>query len=218
MFTQWTTYITKAVSTWHPERAMKIPRPNTVTVANKEISWKNKLLSKVVTTSIAKTLIQQFVSPDAIMLIELIGKSLRKYYKDTPQIAEKFEQVVLQTGLDAAFLISDKVITKENLISLRDPIFKLWSESLDMLELSFYFDAEQLKQTFVGLADALELYLLPYLSTKEKRDQVLDFKPTIANKESIVAFYTSDEFSAEREEMHTILRRIWDRNFASVKQ
>jgi hypothetical protein len=218
MFSQWTLHIKNSILGWHPERAQRVPKPHSLTVSNKDISWKNKLLSKVVTTSIAKTLIQQFVSPDAILLIDLIGKSLRKYYKDKPQLAERFEQVMLQTGLDAAFMISDKVITKENLVSLRDPIFNLWSESLDMLELSFYFDAEQLTAAVVGLSDALDLYLLPFLSTKEKRDQVTDFRPVLGNKDAILAFYTSDEFSAERDEMHTILRRVWDRNFASVKQ
>lgn len=217
MFSQWTAHIAKSISMWHPDDAVRVPRPHSVTVSNKDISWKNKLLSRIVTTSIAKTMIQQFVSADAIIVIEILGRSLRKYYKDSPQLSERLEPVVLQTGLDAAFMINDKVLSKDTLIHLRDPIFKIWSEALDMLELSFYFDADQLCATAVGLADALELHLLPYLSTKEKRDQLMEYKPVFANKEFIVAFYTSTEFQKEREELHGVLRRVWDRNFSSVK-
>jgi len=172
------------------------------------------IASKVVTTKFGKKLLKDWVSPDGIEFILILRKILAKYIGSDSE-AEFFEQIALQTFCDVVVLITNKNISKEKLLIVRDPMFQLWSDALDMLEISFLFDDERLHTAMHSVINIVTSIVMIEIE-EEKREAMIKYSSIFGNKELIIEFYTLDKWKDERKELKDVLRRVWDSTFSTT--
>jgi len=167
---------------------------------------------QVVTSSLGKKMIKDFVSPDGHAFVNLLKQILVKMESGNASKGEEFETLLLKWGVEILMRIQDKRIGKERVLMTRDPIFQLWSDALDMLEISWVFDESRLVLALHAAwaaitalsVEALEVTYVTPLHAFVDRFMQMDF---------VVRFYTAPEWSRERHDMRVLLRRVWDNTF-----
>jgi len=174
-------------------------------------AMKNTLLGKVVSSCLGKSLIREFISDDAIELIESIKLIVANYTSSTKK-AERFENLTLKLAARVIILITNKDISKEQVLLMRDPLFLLWSDSLDMLEITFIYDEDRLVKSWQTLLAIITDVLFPYF-TMAAKENMKEISNIFATREFIYTFYQSDKFSENRNQLRTLLRKTWEKAF-----
>eukprot|EP01121_Diplochlamys_sp_Union-15-3_P000868 TRINITY_DN10729_c0_g1_i1.p1 TRINITY_DN10729_c0_g1~~TRINITY_DN10729_c0_g1_i1.p1 ORF type:complete len:138 (+),score=17.38 TRINITY_DN10729_c0_g1_i1:35-415(+) len=120
------------------------------------------------------------------------------------------EKDVLKLAARIILLITSKEISKNDLLLMRDPIYALWSDTLDMLEISFVFDEERLIKSWHAAQSVIYDVIFPFLN-QTRRQALNELFALFASKPLLVKFYTSPDYQEERNSMRTLLRRAWEK-------
>lgn len=72
---------------------------------------------------------------DGFAVIDLGVKIVSKYFKNQEK-GLQFERVILYNIVLSVLLITSNYLAKDEILILRDPILRLWSDSLDMMVLN----------------------------------------------------------------------------------
>eukprot|EP01124_Arcella_intermedia_P018835 TRINITY_DN25962_c0_g1_i1.p1 TRINITY_DN25962_c0_g1~~TRINITY_DN25962_c0_g1_i1.p1 ORF type:complete len:300 (-),score=61.29 TRINITY_DN25962_c0_g1_i1:162-1028(-) len=140
-------------------------------------SWWGKttksLVSKVMVSKLGKKILKDWVSPDGIQFLTIMRNIIQKVTGSEVE-ATLFEQLALKTFTDVVLMITNKVLTKERVLLTRDSLFQLWSDALDMLEISFVFDGERLLDCCHKAWESITHIILDGIDI-EKRDKVEEF-------------------------------------------
>jgi len=174
---------------------------------NKAINF----LRQVVKSGVGKLILKTFVSQDGMNLISVITQIITQHIDSNT--GTFYENFILELAVYIVYLIKDKIITKEEVLLTRDSIFKLWSNALDMLELSFAFDEDELINILQASYQTVGEIIFPYMNDTETESFQNLFRILI-NKELILLLYKNDEYLKNRENLHTILRKVWDESFS----
>mmetsp|Transcript_11129 Transcript_11129/g.12248 ORF Transcript_11129/g.12248 Transcript_11129/m.12248 type:complete len:323 (+) Transcript_11129:93-1061(+) len=173
-------------------------------------SMKSKLIARVTGSMLGKRLLKQFTNGDAIAVLEILKAAviLNGVSKTKANYLEK--SVLKATGFIVSF-IQDKEIEKNEILKLRDPLFTLWSDAIDMMELSFAFDVDQLSKDICNLEDACTLVLSVFLPINIQKELTFLFE-NFKNKEFLLAAWNDDntELYELRKNLREVLRRSWD--------
>eukprot|EP01125_Pyxidicula_operculata_P010579 TRINITY_DN3479_c0_g1_i1.p1 TRINITY_DN3479_c0_g1~~TRINITY_DN3479_c0_g1_i1.p1 ORF type:complete len:263 (-),score=65.87 TRINITY_DN3479_c0_g1_i1:190-978(-) len=177
-------------------------------------SFTKNLVSKVVVSKMGKKFLKDWVSPDGIAFLVAIRDIIAKQLNNQKE-ADVFEQIALKTFTDIILLITNKTLAKERVLLIRDSIFLLWSDALDMLEISFIFDDIRLLNSMNTCWDSVNMIILPHVEL-DKKDHIDKFSSILLDQKFVSEFYNDDKWSNEREKLKTILRRVWDNTFSTI--
>jgi hypothetical protein len=114
-----------------------------------------------------------------------------------------------------------------SLISRRDPVFQLWSDAIDGIEISFTFDEARLLMAMEDCYMSLVNVIFPYLGNqlackgltspdKDVEKKIDRYAKVFLDKEFITEFYTDTKWDAERQELWKILRVVWEDTFTQT--
>jgi len=159
---------------------------------------------------------KDWVSPDGVAFLSIMRLIVQKRTGSEAE-AEFFEQLALKTFTDVILLITNKALPKERVLLTRDPLFQLWSDALDMIEISFVFDEDRLMEACDKTWQNISSFILSNLEL-EKRDHLDNFINLLSNKDFLVEFYTTEKWHSEREQLKVVLRRVWDTTFTRTSQ
>jgi len=173
------------------------------------------LVTKVVVSKLGKRIIRDWVSPDGFAFLGIMRGIVRKK-SNSEVVAELFEQLALRTFTDVILMITNKSLPKERVLLTRDPLFQLWSDALDMMEISFVFDELRLVSACASAWFNISSIILPGVGI-EKQDQLDNYINLLSDKDFLIEFYTTDLWITERDQLKIILRRVWDTTFTRTQ-
>jgi len=200
-FQSWIDAIKKA--TQEPEKAKDGKKKQ-----SRMMAIKKNLAGKAATYSAGKSLIKDMVGVEGVTIITQLKELIK--FQDGKKKATEVENNILKIGVKVILLFQNKDITLEELSKPKDQIKALWSDVLDMLEISFCYDAKRLNTAIQKLEEDFEKILKPYLT--EKSIVLLRDTMGYLRQESLLnRLYQSNECEKMRPEMEKTLRTLWDK-------
>jgi len=168
------------------------------------------IMKKFAVTSVGKSVLKNFISPDGYMLIDTVKSVVTELSGE--EEGKLWETHIMTFATDVAYLVQDKVLEKQALLNCRGPIYKFWSDALDMLELSFAYDKDKFSEDIIELQTAVHALLDNHL-VADKFEHYDTYAKFFSKKKNIHKFYKSEQFVEQREILRSVLRKIWVETF-----
>eukprot|EP01129_Flabellula_baltica_P003085 TRINITY_DN12933_c0_g1_i1.p1 TRINITY_DN12933_c0_g1~~TRINITY_DN12933_c0_g1_i1.p1 ORF type:complete len:335 (+),score=63.16 TRINITY_DN12933_c0_g1_i1:44-1048(+) len=169
------------------------------------------IVKRIAKTAIGRTLVQKFISEDGFAFFETIKDIIAQIEGEVR--GKSWEKDIMVLAAEIVYLIEDGIIDKESVLLCRDSVYRLWSDTLDMLELSFAYNGSR-------FYTSMKLCINDFISVtfdclkEERRDMIEGYASFFKNKDNIHRFFNDEEFSELRTQTRTILRRVWDATFS----
>lgn len=173
------------------------------------MNFKQKILSKLVTTSLARSFIREFGNHDVIDLLDSTVAFVRKF--SGAERAASIEKVLIEGSVLSYVSISNKYFTKDDLWLVRDPLIILWSNFVDMVEIRFLFDVELIQENFQKLKDVTADVIFPFLTELDIRKvhEIAEAFDYFSQDTFLRAFFEDPQYLADRKHICAVLRKLW---------
>jgi len=167
-------------------------------------------LKKFAVSSVGKSILKNFISPDGYMIIDTFKRVVTELSGE--EEGKLWENYVMSVATDVAYLIQDKTLEKQSLLNCRGPVYKLWSDALDMLELSFAYDKEILSTDLKNLQTVVHELVRNHF-VPENIEKLETYMKFFSKTKNIQKFYKSETFEDHRDILRSILRKVWVETF-----
>lgn len=174
------------------------------------MALKKNLAGKVATSGAGKKMLEEFMGKEGKTLLKQLRELIT--LQDGKSKAKETEDNIIKLGVKVLLLYRNKDIAEAELRKPVDFIRQLWSDVLDMLEISFCYDADRLKKAAAKLEEEFTKMLGKYISGKnmEMLGATLHY---LGSEPLMNRLFTADDTEKLRPEMQNNLRALWDRAF-----
>eukprot|EP01120_Amphizonella_sp_Union-15-10_P013970 TRINITY_DN6602_c0_g1_i1.p1 TRINITY_DN6602_c0_g1~~TRINITY_DN6602_c0_g1_i1.p1 ORF type:complete len:172 (-),score=35.85 TRINITY_DN6602_c0_g1_i1:72-587(-) len=162
-----------------------------------------------------KKYIRDQIGAEGMAIIDVIKTVVR--LKDGDKKAKEIENVIMRTAVKIVVLFKNKDLSKEGLLAPIRMMKTLWSDVLDCCEMSFAYDPVCLSESATKLQKYFVQLLKPYVTEKNlnRMNEAINYikSPSLLDK-----LYLSPECEKTKEQLGSILRKLWDKLFRGPVQ
>jgi hypothetical protein len=174
------------------------------------MAFKKNLAGKVATSGAGKKMLEEFMGKEGKTLLKQLRELIT--LQDGKSKAKETEDNIIKLGVKVLLLHRNKDIAESELRKPVDFIKQLWSDVLDMLEISFCYDSDRLKKAAAKLEDEFAKMLGKYISDKNMEMLRATLK-YLGSEPLMNRLFTADDTEKLRPDMQNNLRLLWDRAF-----